>query len=56
MIKRTIAVAILGIAASLLPAADFPSHEISNGLIKAKIYLPDAQNGFTARPASTGRA
>ena len=46
MIKPTFAIAILGIAASLLPAADFPFHEISNGQIKAKIYLPDAQHGF----------
>ena len=27
-------------------AADFPSAEISNGQIKAKVYLPDASNGF----------
>ena len=27
-------------------AADFPQAEISNGQIRAKIYLPDAQNGF----------
>lgn len=37
------------VAAWLSPtavAADFPSAEISNGQIKAKIYLPDASNGF----------
>ncbi|MEO8594606.1 MAG: hypothetical protein ABI759_14915 [Candidatus Solibacter sp.] len=46
MPKRTLAIAIVGIAASVLQAADFPSHTISNGQIKAKIYLPDAQSGF----------
>jgi hypothetical protein len=29
-----------------LPAADYPTAEISNGEIRAKIYLPDAKNGF----------
>ena len=29
-----------------LNAADFPKTEISNGQIKAKIYLPDAQTGY----------
>jgi hypothetical protein len=46
MIMWTLAITILGMAASLLPAADFPAHEISNGQIKAKIYLPDAEHGF----------
>jgi hypothetical protein len=27
-------------------AADFPRAEISNGQITAKMYLPDAQNGY----------
>jgi hypothetical protein len=39
----------LSVAAWFLPtasAADFPSAEISNGQIKAKVYLPDASNGF----------
>jgi len=26
--------------------ADFPQAEISNGLIKAKLLLPDAQSGY----------
>ena len=30
----------------LLPAEDFPSVEIANGRIQAKIYLPDAQSGY----------
>ena len=46
MMKQTFAVALLGLATGLLPAADFPSHEIKNKDIKAKIYLPDAKNGF----------
>lgn len=29
-----------------LPAADFPQAEITNGPITAKIYLPDAKNGY----------
>lgn len=35
-----------GFYAGVLPAADTPSVAISNGQIKAKIYLPDAKNGF----------
>src|ERR1051326_2122289 len=27
-------------------AADFPQAEISNGLIRAKLYLPDAEKGY----------
>src|SRR5581483_5121251 len=29
-----------------LPAADFPFATISNGVIRAKVYLPDAKAGF----------
>lgn len=29
-----------------LAAADFPQAEISNGQLKAKLYLPDSQNGY----------
>lgn len=43
---KTIAVALLGLFAGVLFAADFPQAEITNGLIRAKIYLPDAQEGF----------
>jgi hypothetical protein len=35
--------------------ADFPQAEISNGLIKAKLLLPDAQSGIISLHASTGR-
>jgi hypothetical protein len=40
------ALALSGVAGSLLLAADPPSADISNGVIKAKICLPDQQNGF----------
>jgi hypothetical protein len=30
----------------IVPAAEFPSAEITNGQIRAKIYLPDAKNGY----------
>lgn len=34
------------VLASSLTAADFPQASISNGLIQAKLYLPDPQNGY----------
>src|SRR5580704_8860381 len=44
------AVAVLALAGgcfvSALAAADYPQAEISNGLIHAKLYLPDATAGF----------
>jgi hypothetical protein len=44
------AVAVLALAGgcfvSAIVAADFPQAEISNGLIRAKLYLPDAKAGF----------
>jgi hypothetical protein len=36
---------LFGLAAGAL-AAEFPQAEIANGLVHAKIYLPDAQNGY----------
>jgi hypothetical protein len=36
----------LGLALSALMAADVPQADISNGLVKAKLYLPDAQQGY----------
>jgi hypothetical protein len=45
MILKAFAVALLGCAA-ILPAADYPSAEISNGQIRARLYLPDAKNGY----------
>ena len=37
---------LLGIALMALSGADFPQAEISNGQVKAKVYLPDAQRGY----------
>jgi hypothetical protein len=33
-------------AFGVLAAADFPQADISNGVLKAKLYLPDAQTGY----------
>jgi len=35
-----------GCLVNALQAADYPQAEITNGQIHAKLYLPDAQNGF----------
>lgn len=37
---------MLCLVANDLPAADPPQAEISNGLIRAKFYLPDKENGY----------
>jgi hypothetical protein len=34
------------LAASALPATEFPQAEISNGVVTAKLYLPDAERGY----------
>ena len=34
------------LAAATLAAADFPQAEISNGSVRAKLYLPDARQGY----------
>ncbi len=44
MMKKTLALIPLGLG--LLPAADIPHAEITNGQILAKIYLPDTKNGY----------
>lgn len=46
--KRLIVVFLLPVLATLsaLPAAEHPSADISNGLIAAKLYLPDPDNGY----------
>lgn len=36
----------LACASFALPAAEFPQAEISNGLIRAKLYLPDPDKGY----------
>jgi hypothetical protein len=46
MMAKLLIPAAVAACVGLLPAADFPSVEIANGLIRAKIYLPDAQNGY----------
>ncbi len=35
-----------GLALAALVAAEFPQAEISNGLVKARLYLPDAEHGY----------
>jgi len=44
MMKKTLTLSFLGLG--LLPAADLPHAEITNGQIQAKIYLPDAKDGY----------
>ncbi len=46
ILRTTVALALLGLSVPSLPAADFPSAEISNDGIRAKLYLPDPKNGF----------
>ncbi len=43
---KTIAIASLGLLTGVLPAADSPQVEITNGPIRAKLYLPDVKNGY----------
>ena len=35
-----------GLTIAAMPLMNFPQTEISNGLIQAKIYLPDAKQGY----------
>jgi len=44
MRKKTLTLTFLGLG--LLRAADWPQAEIANGQIQAKLYLPDAKNGY----------
>lgn len=37
---------LLACGCALLPAADFPQAEISNGMVHAKLYLPDPDKGY----------
>lgn len=46
MTKTICALASFCLAAGTLPAADAPQAEIGNGVIRVKIYLPDANKGF----------
>ncbi len=45
-LRRACAVMSLGFAAGCMPAADYPQAEISNGQVRAKLYLPDAKAGY----------
>jgi len=44
--RAVCAVALIGLTAVALGAQNFPSHVITNGEITARVYLPDAKNGF----------
>ena len=46
MLKRTLALAGLALAAGLLFAADFPQAQITNGQIRARVALPDPHKGY----------
>ena len=37
---------LTGLTLGAMPVTNFPQTDISNGIIKAKIYLPDAKNGY----------
>lgn len=45
---RSSAILLIGLSAGVLFAyrSDYPKAEISNGLITARIYLPDGKNGY----------
>ena len=43
MMKPAIALLLCAVA---LPAANFPEADITNGVLKARLYLPDAANGY----------
>jgi hypothetical protein len=44
--RSVVSLTVLSMAAGVVPAADFPTAEITNGEIRAKLYLPDVKNGF----------
>jgi hypothetical protein len=44
--SKTILFTCLALSIGIVPAAPIPDAEITNGQIQAKIYLPDAKNGF----------
>ena len=45
-LMRVLVVSGLTGSASLLSAAEYPQAEITNGQIRARLYLPDAQKGY----------
>ena len=47
MKARRLLLAVLAfLAISAMPFTPFPQAEISNGLVRARLYLPDAENGY----------
>jgi len=44
--SKTVLIAGLLLSAGWMSAADFPQAEISNGPIRARLYLPDPQRGY----------
>jgi hypothetical protein len=45
-VRRPVIVSLLAALSALVFAADYPEAEISNGLIRAKLHLPDAHSGY----------
>jgi hypothetical protein len=43
---KTMICLLLGFTFGIAPSAKFPQAEIANGVIKAKLYLPDEKNGY----------
>jgi hypothetical protein len=43
---KTLLLTLLGMSNTLMSATDFPTSEITNGQIRALLYLPDAKNGY----------
>ncbi len=43
---RSSYILVLALLAATVSAADFPEAEISNGVVTAKFYLPDAEKGY----------
>ena len=47
MKKKLVAIALsMSVCGGFISSADFPTAKISNGLIEADLYLPDAQRGY----------
>ena len=46
VMRKALRVILMGVSIGHLGAADFPSAEINNGMIAAKIHLPEAKRGF----------
>src|SRR5215510_2171524 len=44
--NKILVLTLLMVSTALLCAADFPTSEITNGQIRALVYLPDAKNGY----------